>query len=331
MDQRISFVETRFGEIAYATVGSGPVLLCDLGWLGHLGASWEAPPVRRFFERLGEEFTVVRYDKLGTGLSGRERRDLSSAPDLEALEAVAGQLGEEPISVFGMCAPVGAIFAARHPDRVRRLVMYATYPRGSDVGSPPMRESLAGLMRAHWGLGARTLADIFVVDEDPEGRRWMGRLQRETTDAETAAGLLEAVYGTDGVAAFRALRIPTLFLHRQGDRAIPFELGRRAAALVRGSEFQPLPGSSHAPYFGQAEPLLEAILGFLRRPAEPSPLTDRELAVAALVARGLTSAEIASELGVAVRTADAHVEHIRNKLGVRSRAQIATWATRRGA
>jgi len=49
--------------------------------------------------------------------------------------------------------------------------------------------------------------------------------------------------------------------------------------------------------------------------------------VAGLIADGLTNHAIASRLGVAPRTAEAHVENIRRKLQVRSRAQIAAWVT----
>jgi non-specific serine/threonine protein kinase len=63
-------------------------------------------------------------------------------------------------------------------------------------------------------------------------------------------------------------------------------------------------------------------------PAGGCRLTAREHEVARLVAHGLTNHEIADALVVSVRTAEAHVEHIRNKLGVRTRAEIAAWATR---
>jgi DNA-binding CsgD family transcriptional regulator len=55
-------------------------------------------------------------------------------------------------------------------------------------------------------------------------------------------------------------------------------------------------------------------------------LTAREGQVADLIADGLTNSEIAQKLGVSVRTVDSHVEHLRTKLGVRARAQIAVWA-----
>jgi non-specific serine/threonine protein kinase len=60
-----------------------------------------------------------------------------------------------------------------------------------------------------------------------------------------------------------------------------------------------------------------------------NPLTGREAQVAALIAEGRTNVEIAQLLHIAARTADAHVEHIRNKLGLRSRSQIAVWAHER--
>jgi DNA-binding NarL/FixJ family response regulator len=58
-------------------------------------------------------------------------------------------------------------------------------------------------------------------------------------------------------------------------------------------------------------------------------LTAREKQVATLIAEGLTNPGIAKRLRMADRTADAHVEHIRNKLGLRSRSQIALWAKER--
>jgi DNA-binding NarL/FixJ family response regulator len=74
--------------------------------------------------------------------------------------------------------------------------------------------------------------------------------------------------------------------------------------------------------------VLDALLDFLCEPASTGPrLTGRELEVAGLVAEGLTNQAIARRLSVAPRTAEAHVENIRRKLQVHSRAQIAAWVT----
>jgi non-specific serine/threonine protein kinase len=63
---------------------------------------------------------------------------------------------------------------------------------------------------------------------------------------------------------------------------------------------------------------------------EVSPLSRRERDVVALVAAGLTNKQIADRLFIAERTAEGHVERIRNKLGFRSRTEVATWAVQRG-
>jgi predicted ATPase/DNA-binding NarL/FixJ family response regulator len=68
--------------------------------------------------------------------------------------------------------------------------------------------------------------------------------------------------------------------------------------------------------------------GETRKPGEVSP---REAEIAGMVASGMTNRQIAARLHLAERTVDAHVEHIMNKLGYRSRAQIAAWAATRGS
>lgn len=60
-----------------------------------------------------------------------------------------------------------------------------------------------------------------------------------------------------------------------------------------------------------------------------SRLTDREVQVARLISSGLTNGEVAGRLRISQRTVDAHVEHIRNKIGLRTRSQIAVWAKER--
>src|SRR2546423_10366418 len=60
-------------------------------------------------------------------------------------------------------------------------------------------------------------------------------------------------------------------------------------------------------------------------------LSARELEVAGMVAQGLTNREIAAKLFISERTADGHLEHIREKLGVNTRAQVTAWVVRREA
>src|SRR5262249_3232401 len=124
------------------------------------------------------------------------------------------------------------------------------------------------------------------------------------------------------------IRARTAVLHREADTGTRFALGREVAALIPGATLIPLPGSSHLFYHGEWPAVLEAVARVLAGPAGAGPArTGGEVGVAGLVAAGLTNQATARRLAVAPRTAEAHVENIRRKLGVRSRAQIAAWVT----
>jgi HD-GYP domain-containing protein (c-di-GMP phosphodiesterase class II) len=65
-------------------------------------------------------------------------------------------------------------------------------------------------------------------------------------------------------------------------------------------------------------------------PARPAGLTDREVEVLRLAARGLTTAAIASQLSISPKTADHHIQHVYSKIDVSTRAAAALWAMQNG-
>jgi pimeloyl-ACP methyl ester carboxylesterase/DNA-binding CsgD family transcriptional regulator len=321
---------TPAGRVAYSTSGAGPPLLFDSGWVSHLRGQLELFAFGSFVGRLAERFTVIRYDKPGCGLSDRDGIDLSFDGQVAAALAVADAVGAGRFRLFGasQAGQLAAAIAARHPGRVEALVLYGTCASGSDLAPAEVRNSVVALVRAHWGLGLKVLTGLFVPDPSAEEVAAFSRLQRASASAEVAARLLEEYYATDIRALLPTIAAPTAVLHREDDGGTRFELGREVASLIPGATLIPLPGSSHLFYHGDWPGVLDAVLGFLCEPAYPGPrLTARELEVADLVAEGLTNHAIAGRLAVAPRTAEAHVENIRRKLQVRSRAQIAAWAT----
>src|SRR5215471_20669407 len=327
---RIRYCKSPAGRVAYSTSGAGPALLLDTGWITDLRAQLELLSFGAFLERLAERFTVIRYDKPGCGLSDRNGIDLSFDGQVAAALAVADAVGAGRFRLFGASqgAQLATAIAARHPDRVEALVLYGMCASGRDLAPAEVRSSLVALVRAHWGLGLKALTGTFVTDPTAEDLAGLTEFQRASASAEVAARLLEVYYDTDIRALLPAIRARIAVLHREADGGTKFELGREVAALIPGATLIPLPGSSHLFYHGDWLAVLEATLSFLHEPASRGPqLTDRELEVAALVAEGLTNQAIARRLSVAPRTAEAHVENIRRKLQVRSRAQIAAWVT----
>ncbi len=311
--------------MAYSTTGNGPALLCDSGWITHLRAQLDLFAFGAFIERLAERFTVIRYDKPGCGLSDRDEGELSFDQQVSAAVAVVDAVGAQRFRLFGASqgGQVAVAIAERYPERVETLVTYGMCANGRELATAAVRESVVALVRAHWGMGLKALAGAFVTDPTPQELTAFADFQRESATAAVAARLLEVYYETDVTPLLPKIKTPTTVLHREGDRGTRFELGREVAARIPDAVLIPLQGNSHLFYHGD----WETVAGLIAGRAEPQPqrLTEREFEVAELVTEGLTNQAIARRLSVAPRTIDSHVDNIRRKLEVRSRAQIAAW------
>jgi pimeloyl-ACP methyl ester carboxylesterase/DNA-binding CsgD family transcriptional regulator len=318
--------------IAYAVTGSGPPLVYVSGWLSHLELSWALPPERAFYEALADGRTLVRYDKPGSGLStSAVEGPYTLERELDALAAVVAAAGLERFDLMGISlgAPVAAAWAARNPQRVSRLVLYGGWAYGPDVAAPEIQRHVLGLVGEHLGLASGLLADIFAPDADGPTRAAFANYQRESAPAETAKAMLALAYEINVLDLLPRVAAPTLVLHRDRDRAVPLAEGRRLADGIAGATFSVVGGRSHLPYIGDREALTRPIRRFLGLPvrhrgAAPT-LTARQREVAALIAEGCTNREIGARLGIAEKSAEAHVERIRYRMDFRSRAQIAAW------
>ena len=337
----VRFCTTAVGaRIAYASMGTGPALVVPAAWISHLELLWQDPAYRAFFGPLAGARTVVQYDRPGCGLSEPWPGAPGLDTDVEVLRSVVDHLGLDRVDLLGISlgAPVSVAFAARFPERVGRLVLYGGYADGGQIAARQVRAATLDLIRAHWGLGSEVLAGVFLPEGTAESTAVFARLQREAASAGSAVETLAQCYRTDVTAVMGEVAAPTLVLHRRDDRAIPYRAGRELAAGIPGARLVTLPGRSHFPYVGDAAAVVREVLAFLgpAAPALPAPrgpqeLTARQLQVAALVADGLTNRQIAQRLGIEERSAEGHVERIRQRLGVTSRAQVAAWWARRAA
>ena len=337
----IRFLPLGDRRVAYEVRGAGPPLVAPAWWVSHLELDWQSERVRRFWEGIADGYSLIRYDRLGVGMSDRTVResDLTLEQEVATLRALLDALELERVSLLGgssgSCAAVA--FAAASPERVERLVLYGSYPDGAEITTPDVAGAIMAAVRAHWGLGSRVLSDIFLGDADPDEHERFARLQRDAATAETAAALLGLVYRLDVSAWLPLVRSPTLVVHRRDDRAVPYRLGRQVAAAIPGATFTPLQGTAHFPWHGDADSVVRACREALA-PAQPSPsgeqvpvlLSDREREVLARVARGLSDREIAEDLVLSTHTVHRHVANIRRKLGRSSRTAAVAEAARLG-
>jgi len=335
--QEIRFCSVGGRAVAYELAGEGPPLVVPAWWVSHLELDGRDDAFRRFWDAVGAGHTLLRYDRPGVGMSDRavDVCAVSLEDDVAVLTAVLDALGLQRVTLLGGssggCTAIA--FAARHPERVARLLLYGTYAHGPSIAPERVRGAIVEAVRAHWGLGSRMLADIFLGEAvDGAAQERFARFQRESTSAETAAALLEQVYRNDVRAELGRVGAPTLVVHRREDRAIPYELGRELAAGISGAALSPLDGRAHFPWMGDAGAVVRALRAEpspVRAPEE-DPLSPREREVLALVAQGLSDREIAEQLIVSPHTVHRHVANIRHKLGVGSRASAVAEAARMG-
>ena len=269
MERQIRFCVTTDGSrLAYSIVGQGPALVVPPPWISHQDLGWQDPVSRRFGERLAHHHTLVQYDRPGTGLSDRNRTDFSLESELQDLETVIDHLKLKRLALLAWSfgGPVAIAYAAKHPRRVSHLILYATYARGEAITTEEVKASLISLVRAHWGIGSKALADIFIPGADAAGIELWAKYQRECATPEIAAKILDLLYKANVAQLLPNLRVPTLVLHRQQDRAMPFRLGRELASLIPNARFVPLEGVDHIPWLGDPDSVLRAIAEFLGDP-----------------------------------------------------------------
>ena len=293
--------------------------------------------------KLSASHRFIWYDRLGCGLSDRAGFTPSVENDVQQLIAVLDATGVERCSLIGYSwgGPAAAVFAARYPDRVARLVLYATYARGWAVSSQDQHDSFTALLRANWNLGTLTLGTVFIPNASAADLRWFSRFQRDTTSPEVAVALLDEMRHHDVRDELARLRTPTLVLTNRHDPAIHPDHSNEIAALVPGARLVILDGNEHEPFIRDAGSVVETVLDFVDsrpltqpRPPRSKPpverLSPREIEVLRLLAGGASNRVIASELGIKVSTVERHVANTYRKLGAAGRADAALAAARLG-
>ncbi len=344
--QHIKFGKSRDGaRVAIATLGSGPPLLRAAHWLSHVEHDARSPVWAHWLEELSRDHTFIRYDQRGCGLSDRSPPSMSFEAWVDDLEAVVEAQGLDRFPLFGMSqgGAIAIAYAARHPERVTRLVLFGAYARGvlrREVTEQQREEAetLVTLIRLGWGRDNPAFRQVFTSQFIPDGTReqhqWFNDLERISASPESAAAIVEALYRVDVTAEAERLTIPTLVMHSRDDARVPFEEGRQLAALIPAARFVPLEGRNHIllgsepawPRFLEEFRAFVGNAGGATGALRESGLTASELEVLALIARGLDNGMIADALSKGEKTVRNQVSSIFAKLGVKSRAQAIVLA-----
>lgn len=254
--QTLRFCKSKDGtSIAFAISGQGPTLVRAGHWLTHLEQDWRSPIWRPFLNRLGSHYRVVRYDQRGNGLSDWNVSDFTLDRFVEDLEAVIDAGAIEQCLLYGTSqgVPIALAYAAKHPDRVERLILHGGYACGRLVRDNEAErqdgEAILTLMQHGWGKAGspflKAFATMFIPAATQQQTDSLVALQRLTTSGENALALRRAVDQFDVRDLLNRIHSPTLILHSRDDGVHPLEQGRVLAAGIAGSEFVLLDSSNH--------------------------------------------------------------------------------------
>lgn len=258
---QIRYVTSADGtKIATATMGSGPYLVVvppTPFW--SIEGEWSIPRQRQEMERVAASYTLVRYDPRGQGLSDRDVADLSLEARVADIEAVFENVPADPAFVFsrGWQAPAVITFSARHPDRVRRLVLSGAAARGRDFRMNEKRRAVGTLLDVDWELYCAAFAFVDYGWTE-EGQQYALMISKGTTPDIVRRGWT-AMRQYDATELLSLVRCPTLVIysHQQADErvrgafVIP-DAVRSLAALIPGARMKPVEGPATL-YLGSSE------------------------------------------------------------------------------
>jgi class 3 adenylate cyclase len=273
-------------NIAYQVTGTGPVDVVYVpGWVSHVELAWELPDLARGFERLASFSRLILFDKRGTGMS-----DPVPAADLPTLEqrmddlrAVMDAAESEGAVVFGASegGNMSMLFAAAYPERTVGLCTFgSTARRLYDPDYPwaptweERRETIAEVER-QWTTGLDW--EAVAPSLDAAGLAELSRYYRRCASPGAAVALIEMNSFVDVRDVLPAIRVPTVVMHRTGDRDAHVDEGRYIAAHIPGARFVECPGADHS-WWTQDRDLVVDEIEELATGVRPEPEPNRVLA-----------------------------------------------------
>jgi pimeloyl-ACP methyl ester carboxylesterase len=273
---RVSYARSGNVNIAYQVVGNGPVdIVFVMGWVSHLEYFWNEPSFASFLTRLSAMSRLILFDKRGTGLS--DPVPISELPTLdqriEDVQCVMDAVGSRRAVLMGVSegGPLCALFAARHPEMTAGLIMIGSYARRLRAADYPWgptadeRDQFCQTIIRDWGgpVGIDERAPSRALD--PEFRSWWAAYLRMGASPGAAVALTKMNAEVDIRDELPKIQVPSLVIHRTGDRLLKIEEGRYLAQHIPGAELAELPGNDHLPFVGDQHAVIAAIHQFLRR------------------------------------------------------------------
>jgi pimeloyl-ACP methyl ester carboxylesterase len=312
-------------HIAYQVIGGGALDIVFVpGFVSHVEYAWEDPLLSRYFRRLASFARLVVFDKRGTGMS--DPVPVDQLPTLEErmddVRAVMDAAGVQRAALMGISegGPMCLLFAATFPERTAALVLGHTtarfawaedYPFGT---RPDQRDAMLHRLEQGWGTGVLLGAFAPSLAADAGMRESWARFQRRAASPGAAAAVTRMCFETDARALLAAITVPTLIVHRTGERMLPVAHARFLKEHICGSKLVESPGDDHFFWVGNAAAELDQVELFLTGELQHAA-PDRVLAT-------ILFTDIVDSTGRAAELGDARWREILERFYALARAEL---------
>jgi pimeloyl-ACP methyl ester carboxylesterase len=246
----IRYARSGDAHLAYRCFGDGPrdIVLIP-GTISHLELVWELPGYEHLLKRLSTFARVIVFDKRGQGLSDRGT-GFTLEQRVDDVRAVMDAAGSDRATIYGWSegGPASLMLTASHPDRVSDLVLYGSYACQRDPSWLVTPERLAvflDYLETHWGAGAMLRLYAPSHRDDPTFLETFSRIERAAASPGHIRELLMVAHEGDVRHLLPAIRVPTLILHRAGDKLVWVSAGRYLAEHIPGAKYVEIPGDDH--------------------------------------------------------------------------------------
>jgi class 3 adenylate cyclase len=247
MDSGVKYARNDGIHIAYRVFGNGPRdMVLIPGTLSHVELYWEFPPTEYLLRRFTSFARLTVFDKRGQGLSDRVAEQ-TIEERIGDVRAVMDAAGSEKATIYGWSegGPMSLLFAATYPERTSGLVLCGSSASMKAHVSEERRDLILKRLDEHWGEGILVPINAPSRAEDKVFLEYFGRLERATASPGAIVALIRANFEIDARPILSTIHLPTLILHRVGDKTVPVEQGRYLAQHIAGAKYVELPGDDH--------------------------------------------------------------------------------------
>ena len=292
-------------SIAYQVMGDGPLdIIMIPGIFSHVELYHEFPEYSDFFRKLSSFARVIAFDKRGQGLSDRIEGVPTFDQRADDLRAVMDATGSTRAALFGLSegAAMALLFAASHPSNVSHVITFGGYVKAcasDDYPYMPSREERlkkTDAIIAEWGKGSALGIFVPALGDNEAARKLWGRVERGSCSPSAMRRYFKMNLDIDVRDILPFVRVPTLVMHHENDRQVPFACSEHIAANVPNAKLVNCGFGGHYYWSANVDRTVSEIRQFLQGTQALQNLAERELATV-LFTDIVDSSRVLNEVG----------------------------------